>query len=148
MTQQQQPEYWIFNAEQIATIQKALNAAVTPATTKEETQCICHAHRIILDAPCSRPHTPAPEPHTVEHMQSAYAHGKMDGERTATLATLDELGKVLNSRIAKMEILDANNPTPLRKGILLAYRDVEEWERQRRAESLRQSTTAAQEERK
>jgi len=58
MTQQQQPEYWLFNAEQIATIHKALNAAVTPATTKEETQCICHAHRIILDAPCSRPHTP------------------------------------------------------------------------------------------
>jgi hypothetical protein len=37
------------------------------------------------------PHPPAPEPRTVEHMQSAYAHGKMDGERTATLATLDKL---------------------------------------------------------
>jgi hypothetical protein len=51
---------------------------------------------------------------------------------TATLATLDDLGKVLNSRIAKMEVLDANNPSPLRRGILLAYRDVEEWERQQR----------------
>jgi hypothetical protein len=64
--------------------------------------------------------------------------------RTATLKAYDELGKILNSRIAKMEILDANNPTPLRKGILLAYRDIEEWERQQR-KSLR---TAAQEARR
>lgn len=42
---------------------------------------------------------------------------------------LDELGKILNSRIAKMEILDSKNPTPFRKGIIEAYRDIENWER-------------------
>ena len=41
---------------------------------------------------------------------------------------LDELGKILNTRIAKMEILDSKNPSPFRKGILEAYRDIERWE--------------------
>jgi hypothetical protein len=45
---------------------------------------------------------------------------------------LKELGITLNSRIAKMEILDSKNPSSLRKGIVMAYRDIEEWERQNR----------------
>jgi len=55
--------------------------------------------------------------------------------RTATLKTLDDLGTMLNSRIAKMEILDSKNPSPLRKGILMAYRDIEDWERQQRQQA-------------
>jgi hypothetical protein len=35
---------------EITIVQKALNAAVTEQTTKEEIQLICQAHRIILDA--------------------------------------------------------------------------------------------------
>jgi hypothetical protein len=46
-------------------------------------------------------------------------------------ALLEELGKILNSRIAKMEILDSQHPSPLRKGILMAYREIEEWERRK-----------------
>jgi hypothetical protein len=45
---------------------------------------------------------------------------------------LKELGITLNSRIAKMEILDSKNPSSLRKGIVMAYRDIKEWERQNR----------------
>jgi hypothetical protein len=41
---------------------------------------------------------------------------------------LDELGKILNTRIAKMEILDSKNPSQFRKGIIEAYRDIEKWE--------------------
>lgn len=47
---------------------------------------------------------------------------------------LGELGKVLNSRIAKMEILDSKNPSPFRKGIIEAYRDIEKWEMLQRQE--------------
>jgi hypothetical protein len=45
---------------------------------------------------------------------------------------LDELGKMLNKRIAKMEVLDSQNPSQRRKGILMAYREIEEWERLKR----------------
>jgi len=49
-------------------------------------------------------------------------------------AVLDKLGKMLNKRIAKMEVLDSQNPSQLRKGILMAYREIEEWERQQQRE--------------
>jgi hypothetical protein len=105
----QQPEYWLFNAEQIATIQKALNAAVTPATTKEETQCICHAHRIILDAPCSRPHTPAPK---YEHIGDIFEPNDTGGQAVTPLIVEhppapdpidDREDRELNIRIAGFE---------------------------------------------
>jgi hypothetical protein len=58
-------------------------------------------------------------------------HEKMAAD-AAREKVLDELGKVLNSRIAKMEILDSKNPSPFRKGIIEAYRDIEKWEMARR----------------
>jgi hypothetical protein len=60
-------------------------------------------------------------------------HEKMAAD-AAREKVLDELGKVLNSRIAKMEILDSKNPSPFRKGIIEAYRDIEKWEMARRHE--------------
>jgi hypothetical protein len=124
-------------------------------------QCKNIPCKVLDRVECTSPHTPAPDCSkmplpvcdtcelewtqcgldSIECHRTMIEHIKIEAARTATLAMLDDLGKVLNSRIAKMEVLDANNPTPLRKGILLAYRDVEEWERQQR-KSLR---TAAQE---
>ena len=42
---------------------------------------------------------------------------------------LKELGEMLNSRIAKMEILNSNKPSHFRKGIIEGYKDIERWER-------------------
>jgi len=46
------------------------------------------------------------------------------------LVMLTKMGNVLNSRIAKMEILDSKKPSPFRKGIIEGYKDIEEWARQ------------------
>jgi hypothetical protein len=95
----------------------------------------------------TRPHPPAPEVWTSEQLHEIAAKcnaegllnvieaNRRDAARVATLATLDELGTMLNSRIAKTEVLDSNHPSPLRKGIILAYRDVEDWERNKRKRS-------------
>jgi hypothetical protein len=45
------------------------------------------------------------------------------------MVILDKLGNMLNSRIAKMEILDSKKSTQFRKGIIEGYRDIEEWVR-------------------
>lgn len=45
---------------------------------------------------------------------------------------LNELGTMLNSRISKMEIICSKSKTPLREGILMAYREIEGWEMQQR----------------
>src|SRR5271157_1825022 len=66
----------------------------------------------------------------------------LSGEHDAAIAAaarkderekvLDKLGTMLNSRIAKMEILNSNNPSPFRMGIIEGYRDIERWERSSR----------------
>jgi hypothetical protein len=63
-----------------------------------------------------------------EHDATIAAKAKQEGREEV----LKELGITLNSRIAKMEILDSKNPSSLRKGIVMAYRDIKEWERQNR----------------
>lgn len=44
----------------------------------------------------------------------------------AAKAAREEFDKLLNSRIAKMEIINSKNPTQFREGALMAYRDIEE----------------------
>lgn len=56
--------------------------------------------------------------------------------KAAREQVLKELGTMLNSRIAKMEIICSKSKTPLREGILMAYREIEGWEMQQR-KSLR-----------
>ena len=46
------------------------------------------------------------------------------------MEVLSELGKMLNSKIAAMEIVCSKKSTPLREGILMAYREIENWERE------------------
>ena len=52
----------------------------------------------------------------------------------SSAAVLDELGEMLNKKIAEMEILDSRHPSSFRKGIIMAYRDIEDWERKKAAE--------------
>jgi hypothetical protein len=122
-----------------------------------EHECVCWLYPDNFEGACdadacasdtrSRPHTTAPErvvccascpcrepdcerdcqhytilPLRDEQIQAEAAH-------TATLATLDKFGKELNSRIAKMEILNSNHPSQYRAGIIAAYRDIETLER-------------------
>lgn len=54
---------------------------------------------------------------------------------------LGDIGAVLNSRIAKMEILDSKNPSPFRKGAIMAYRDIEDWVRKESLRSEREAVT-------
>jgi hypothetical protein len=87
-----------------------------------------------------RPHPPAPATIKMRMPEDLEEFWLREHDtaiaRAATLATLDDLGTMLNSRIAQMEILDANNPSSLRKGVIMAYRDIEKWEMQKR-KSLR-----------
>jgi hypothetical protein len=42
---------------------------------------------------------------------------------------LSELGEMFNSKISVMEIVCSKKSTPLREGILMAYKEIETWGR-------------------
>ena len=99
----------------------------------------------------ARPHTPAPEPdqkapicencgldNTTCRMDMAVClQAQNAAAKAAREQVLLELGTMLNSRIAKMEkIICSKSKTPLREGILMAYREIEGWEMQQ-CKSLR-----------